>query len=173
MAMKQDRIAKVRKPQKTSGMIYILAVLLFITGCTARGRISNNNSYSEEASMKPNICTTTDLEVAVKLFPSLEGAESLEMEQLKYGGSSSPRLLPAPVDYQYRGYITLSDEAAAKYAHDYIFTDADPKVSFEAIKERDGRWKYSDEFQMEIIKSGLVGDVWLDGNTILFSIGTM
>ena len=171
--MKKDHIVKVRKPQKIYGMIYILAVLLCIVGCTEKGKISNNYSSSEEASMKPNICTTTDLEVAVKLFPSLKGAESLEMEQLKYGGSSSPSLLPSPVDYQYRGYITLSNEAAAKYAHDYIFTDADPKVPFEAIKMRDGRWKYSYEFQKDIIKSGLVGDVWLDGNTILFSIGTM
>lgn len=172
--MKEEHIAKVGNSKKSFIMIYVLLVLMIcITGCTVRGRISNNDSSVEEESMKPSISTTTNLEVVVKLFPNLEGAETIEMEQLKYGGSSSPRSLPAPVDYQYRGYITLTEEASTKYTQNYIFTDAEPKISFEAIKERKGQWKYSYDFQKEIIKSGLVGDVWLDGNTLLFSIGTM
>ena len=143
---------------------------LCITGCTVRGKAGDNDSSGGKEPVKPDICTTTNINAAMQLFPSLEGVEAVEMEQLKYGGSSSPRSLPAPVDYQYRGYITLSDEAAEKYGHDYSFTDADPKVSFEVLKERNGHWKYSYEFQQKIIKSGLIGDVWLDGNILLFSI---
>ena len=171
--MKPERIEKAKVSKITYLLVYILTITLCITGCTVRGGAGNNDSSNEGELMKPSICTTTDINAVVKLFPSLEGAESVEMEQLKYGGSSSPRSLPTPADYQYRGYITLSDEAAEKYGHDYSFTDANPKVSFEILKERNGHWKYSYKFKKKIIKSGLVGDVWLDGNILLFSVGTM
>jgi hypothetical protein len=41
------------------------------------------------------------------------------------------------------------------------------------LEKREGEWKYSHEFCKDMIKSGLVGNVWLDGSTLLFSVGTM
>ena len=123
--------------------------------------------------MEPSISTSTDVAVIEKLFPSLEGAETIEMEQLKYGGSDRPEVLPAPVDYNYRGYITLSEAAAEKYASAYSFTEMQPQVSFASVKEREGQWTYSFDFSKEIIPAGYSGYIWMDGTTLLFDIGTM
>ena len=128
---------------------------------------------NEEALMNPIISTSTDLKLVERLFPSLEGAVSLEMEQLKYGGSEGTDKLPGPTDYIYRGYIVLSDEKAGLYTNTYNFTATEAKVPFESIKERAGNWKYSYDFNKEIIPAGYVGTVWIDGNTLLFDFGTM
>ena len=45
--------------------------------------------------------------------------------------------------------------------------------AFDLIKERTGNWKYSYDFNKEIIPAGYVGTVWIDGNTLLFDFGTM
>ena len=76
----------------------VLTMTLCITGCTVRGKAGNNDSSDGKEPVKPDICTTTNINAAMQLFPSLEGVEAVEMEQLKYGGSSSPRSLPAPVE---------------------------------------------------------------------------
>lgn len=55
----------------------------------------------------------------------------------------------------------------------YLCTDAEPDISFEVLERREGQWRYSDEFQKDVLKEGLVGNVWLNGRTILFDIGTM
>lgn len=137
--------------------------ILSTTGCGASG-----------SSESPAVTTSTDTAVMKNLFPNLEGVEAVEMEQHKYGGSDGIDLLPGPTDYQYMGYITLSDDAATKYADTYDFKEVTtPKVFFTNIQQRDGQWRYSYEFGKDIIKKGLVGNVWMDGNTLLFSVGTM
>ena len=154
-------------------MLRFLVAMLCVSGCALKKGPDNSNPSREGTLAEKNIYTTTDLEAAVSLFPSLKGIETLEMEQIVYGDSSSRRTIPGPSDYLYRGYITVSDEAAAEYAHDYVFSDAAPDVSFETIRERKGPWKYSYDFQKNHIKNGYFGDMWINGNTILFSIGTM
>ena len=145
-------------------MVYCVAVLYMENG---------GISDTSDSRPVPVAINTTELNAVGKIFPGLNGAVSAQVEQLKYGGSSSRDALPSPVDYQYRGYITLSEEAAARYAEEFSFADAEPEVSFEIIKKQTGHhWKYSDEFEQTIIRNGFVGDVWLDGDTILFSVGT-
>lgn len=145
-------------------MVYCIAVLYMENG---------GISDTSDSRPVPVEINTTDLNAVGKIFPGLNGAVSAQVEQLKYGGSSSRDALPSPVDYQYRGYITLSAEAAARYAKEFSFADAVPEVSFEILKKQTGHhWKYSDEFEQTIIRNGFVGDVWLDGDTILFSVGT-
>lgn len=122
--------------------------------------------------MKPIISISTDLNVIEKLFPSLEGAMAIEMEQLKYGGSEDEESLPVPVDYKYRGYVTLSDDVAKLYEETYIFNETSPKIVFESINEREGNWKYSFELSKTIIPEGYVGNVWMDGNLLLFEFGS-
>ena len=49
-----------------------------------------------------------------KMFPSLEDALETQWEQIRLG--SGDGRTPGPTDYQYQGYIILSDEAAEKHA---------------------------------------------------------
>lgn len=141
--------------------LFILFAILCLTGCTAKG----NNDVKPVMSEDPG--------AASRLFPALAGIESVEMEIQKYGGSHPRDALPSPTDYRYRGYITLSEAAADRYVGTYQFTDAEPDISFEVLERREGQWRYSDEFQKDVLNEGLVGNVWLSGRTLLFDIGTM
>lgn len=130
---------------------------------------STNNSRTDSVDniMNPN----TDVEVVEKIFPNLEGIESVEYEITKLGNGTAS--VPGPTDYQYQGYIILTDEAAEKYASSYTWGDFDNDVTFETISERSGDFKYDPHFTKDIIKkSSYDGKVWIDGNIILFSVHT-
>ena len=122
--------------------------------------------------MDPKIVTSTDISTAESIFPALKGVEKVEVEELSYGGSSDRTGIPGPTDYLYRGYITLSDEAAEKYMEKYSFEEAEAEVPFKKISERPGHWMYSREFCMDIMPEGHTGDIWLSGDTLLFDMGT-
>ncbi|MCR4691560.1 MAG: hypothetical protein K5739_09470 [Lachnospiraceae bacterium] len=145
-------------------------LLACITGCSA-GKSSGQNSQS--APVEPVITTTTDTAAVSKLLPSLEGVTDFEAEQLKYGENDNPRELPDQVSFKYHGYITLSKEAAEKYANAYDdFTEADPSVSFEQVQQREGNWLYSPKMCKDLLGPGIFGDIWMSGNVILFDLGT-
>ena len=130
----------------------------------SNSRTSNN---SEETIMNPS----TDVAVVEKIFPNLEGIESVEFEVTTLGSGNST--VPGPTDYQYQGYIELTDEAAEKYASSYKWEDFDNDVTFETINTRSGDFKYDPMFTKDIIKkSSFAGKTWVDGNTILFSVHT-
>lgn len=141
--------------------IVILSVVLtvIISGCSF-----GTNGRENETSI------ITNTETVNKLFPSLEGVETVEIEVKILGKNSF--FLPGPNDYRYQGYITLSDDAASGYAEDYSFTSDDPDVEFEKIKSRDGQWMKSNDFTKEIKPDYYNGNVWIDDNTILFSVNT-
>ena len=141
-------------------LILVLALLVCATACT------NGKRAGEEAKSS----VSTDISAIEKLFPSLEGATEIEWEQVTLGSGDSR--VPGPTDYRFQGYIVLSDDAAQKYASSYDFTEAEPDVTFENIKEREGKWKYSEDFCKDIIPEYYPGSVWIDGNTILFSVTT-
>lgn len=140
-------------------VLIIMAVSLCAGGCAERNR------KNEEIT----VVTSTDPGAAAELFPALEGIEEIEMEQVRYGGSTPL----GPADYQYSGYITLSEKMAGRYAEAYEFEDiVPPDVTFYEVPERSGDWKYSRDFRKDIVRKSLVGDVWMDGTTLLFSVGT-
>ena len=160
------------KPVIDKGFALLLTAMLLscLAGCSFGGGAGQN---AQSGSADPKITTTTDTASVSKLFPSLEGVASFEAEQLQYGGNDNSRDIPDQVSYQYHGYVTLSAEAAAKYAQDYDdFTEATPSVPFEQIKEREGDWKYSPSLCKDLLGPGLFGDVWMSGDMILFDIGT-
>ena len=122
---------------------------------------------------EPAVVVSTDTETAEELFPSLEGIVSSEIEQVRYGGSKRGMSLPSPTDCIYRGYITLSDTAAKKYASEYSFTKRDVRVSFEAIEERKKDWEHSAAMDSELVPPRYAGFTAVSGNTVLFEIGTV
>ena len=137
-----------------------VAAIVLLAGCS-----SSDN--------EPKATVVKGVEVAENLFPSLEGIESAEIEELKYGGDND-RSVPGPADYEYRGYVILSNDAATAYAATYDFTKTIPvpDVSFALLDECTGDWKYSKEFRDKLVPAGYVGDVWLDGTIILFDISS-
>ena len=151
---------------------YTMSKNVFPEGYKELSKKLNEIIKKVEILIKPSISKSTDLNMIEKLFPSLEGAVAIEMEQLKYGGSEDTETLPGTVDYKYRGYVTISDESAKQFETTYIFTETAPKVIFETINEREGNWRYSFDLCKNIIPEGYVGNVWMDGNTLLFEFGT-
>lgn len=115
----------------------------------------------------------TDLTAVPKLFPSLNGVSDFEAEQLKWGGDDRTGV-PGPEHYEYHGYIVLSEEAAAEYwdRYDFVTPSSTVSVSFEVLSDRGGNWKYSKDFADNIMDKSLTGDVWMDGNTLLFNLQT-
>ena len=137
-------------------------LMLSLVACSG-GNGSRTGEDNPEAELR------TDIEGIEKLFPALEGAVTevdWEMKRLGTGDT----FLPGKYAYQCQGYITLSDEAAEKYASSYEWTDVSPKVEFEAVTEREGNWKASHDFEQEVFDGHITGHVWLDGNTILFTL---
>ncbi len=149
------------------GVILCVILGLCLVGC------SNHKKDTDDTADGMSVSQSTDLTVIEKLFPSLEGCCGAETEQLKYGGSEGSDRLPGTVDYKYRGYVTLTDKAAQALSENCSFTEVQPQVTFESIEEREGKWQYSLELCEKIVPEGYVGTVWMDGNTLLFDIGTM
>lgn len=117
---------------------------------------------------------TDATEVAKDIFPTLDGIESVEMEQVRIGGTQDRDLVPGPADYSYQGYIELSSEAIRGYAESYDFLEGSvPQVEFHTVGKRDGQWHHCHALCEAVIKPGLFGDIWMDGNTVLFHVYTM
>ena len=151
------------KISRQSLMILLSLITCFsLTGCF-------NGNNSRNSSNISNVYTSTDKQAISNMFPGLEGVESTEWEEIKRGGDGSRLELPGPTDYEYHGYIILSDEAANKYNNEYTFTSATPNVPFEALTGHDSNWQYSEEFTKDVI-GNYSGYVWFDGKEILFSI---
>ena len=143
----------------------LLALCIFcMAGCNGR-----NGTDTGRNSAKTYYSTETD--AVEKMFPSLEGIKAAEWEQVTMG--SGREEVPGPTDYRYQGYITLTDEAAEKFASEYSFDDAAPDVELETVSEREGQWKFSNEFNNDMKPEYYSGKMWIDGNTIFFSITTM
>lgn len=138
----------------------VLTLLVCATACT-KDRTAGSEAKSS---------VSTDISAAEKFFPSLEGVTEIEWEQVTLGSGNDRA--PGPADYKFQGYIVLSDDAAQKYASSYDFAEAKPDVTFENIKEREGNWKYSEDFCKDMIPEYYLGSVWIDGNTVLFSVTT-
>lgn len=146
-----------------------LLILLSIINClNLTGCLYGNNARNTNTS---NVYTSTDIQAISNMFPGLEGVESAEWEEIKRGGDGSRLELPGPTDYEYHGYITISDESAEKYSNEYTFTSATPNVPFEALIAHDSSWLYSQDFTKDII-GNYSGYVWFDGKKILFSINS-
>lgn len=142
----------------------LLCALVPITGCSSAWR---------QGDVPKSVARFDDVETAERILPSLEGIESVDMEQVRVGGTQSRDLVPGPADYVYQGYVTLSDEAAEGYAESYDLHDGGtPQVELEAVEGRDGRWLHDHDLCEDLIKGGLFGDVWLDGNTMLVCVYT-
>lgn len=115
----------------------------------------------------------TDLSAVPKLFPSLNGVKEFEAEQIKWGGNDRTAV-PGPTDYEYHGYIVLTEEAAEEYRNQYDFDGTSPAISFQfsVVADRGGNWKYSKDFEKAVVDPTLTGHVWMDGNTLLFELRT-
>lgn len=153
---------------KKRAILMIVLVLVLLTGCNAS---DGNGHKSENNNEETEIIMSTDTNAIAKLFPQLTGVESAEWEQITLGDGTSE--LPGPTDYRYQGYITLTNEAAENYLSSYSWTPDTPDVSFSEIEPKDGNWNYSEDFADAIIPGYYSGSIWIDGNTILFSVTTM
>ncbi len=148
-----------------SSVIALLMTFSLLAGCTGPGR-GEDNIASEEVN-RP----MTDTSFIAKVLPGLEGVTETEWEEIRLG--SDDRMVPGPTDYQYEGYVTISEEAADKYLSEYEWSEAEPDVTFEYIRERDGDWKYSYDFEKAVSEGAHYSvSVWIDGNTILFKAMT-
>jgi hypothetical protein len=148
---------------KRTGIAILLAVMV-LAGC------ANSNSANEGITQDYQQLDITSKDAIAKMFPSLEGVLDSEWEQIKLG--SGDDRTPGPSDYKYQGYIVLSEEAADKYASSYEWKEAEPDITFESIETRSGSWNYSYDFCKDIIPGYYGGEMWIDGNVILFSITT-
>ncbi|MBR1470525.1 MAG: hypothetical protein IJ600_02640 [Lachnospiraceae bacterium] len=136
------------------------------TGSNANNSNTNNSNVSTQ--------TYTDVSVVKEIFPGLDGIESAEYEIVPLG-SSPDNSVPGPLDYQYQGYIVLTDEAKENLVQAYAWEGAEPAVEFETIAERDGTYRYSPYLNRDVIKkSSYAGRVWLaeEENTVLFVVHT-
>lgn len=158
MQKKQRIISKIIRSVRI-----IVITLIFVMGITA---CTSEKKADENAVTNPS----SDMKAVEKFFPSLEGAVETQWEQITLGEGNERT--PGPTDYQYQGYIILSEDSAQKYESAYEWNQAEPDVEFESIEEREGNWKYSGDFRKDIIPEYYGGSVWKDGNTILFSITT-
>ncbi len=153
---------KIMKPI-FNGIILVM-IILCVFACSGKNQV--DDTEVEEKIMNPS----NDMQAISKMFPSLEGATESQWEQIKLG--SDDESIPGPNDYKYQGYIVLSEDAAKNYAESYDWKEVKPDVNFESIEVREGNWKYSYDFCMDYIPKYYAGEVWIDGNTILFSITT-
>ena len=145
-----------------------MLILAMILGTTACSKEKLNDRTRNDT---PEVHQSDSMEAIAKMFPSLEGAVETDWEQITLG--SGDDRIPGSTDYKYQGYIVLSDDAAEIYASAYEWKEVDPEVTFESVEAREGTWKYSYDFCKDIIPGYYGGLVWIDGNTILFSITTM
>ena len=146
MSNKGEKVLKMK-------VVLALALIFILAGC-------------EETENK----VSTDLGSIAVFFPELEGAQEAEWEQITMGSGDSR--VPGPTDYKYQGYVTISGEAAEKYASSYEWEEREPKVELENIEERSGEWKYCYDFEKDMLQGRYGGSIWIDGDKILFSIIT-
>ncbi|MBO4456950.1 MAG: hypothetical protein J5802_04455 [Butyrivibrio sp.] len=148
----------------------ILCVTMMFSMVACSNRVGSRDGSRESGSRngEAEAELRTDLDGIEKLFPTLEGVTEAEWECKPLGSGDS--FVPDPHDSLCQGYIILSDEAAEKYASSYEWTDVSPKVDFEVVTEREGNWKASHDFEVEVYNGNLKGNAWIDGNTILFTL---
>ena len=116
----------------------------------------------------------TDVSVISEIFPGLEGIDSVEYEVVPLGTNNSPDVA-GPTDYQYQGYIVLTDEAAEALTAAYEWEDAEPEVAFVSITDRGGDYKSCVNLINDTLKkASYSGNAWYnaDEKTVLFAVHT-
>lgn len=166
------------KPTRHKAFVPVIRIVLagvLVAGMGAMAGCLNSQRTGQDAAFSvSHVDGTQAAQEAKRLLPGLEGIESADIEQIKYGGTQPSDFVPTPTDYYYQGYVELSDEAARKYASSYDFVEGTvPQVDFQEVIARDGKWLYSYEFDKAVIGERSIGNLWLDGNTVLFSLHTV
>lgn len=147
-------------------------------------RYAKKHGYEfEKLPMVSSVGTTTEQDMGQKVrndteplkawFPKLEGIVFAEWEYDEDQKDSFP-LLPAPGSYSAKGYIVLDNETAKAYLSSYEWKEAVPDVAMKYVSSdrlENSTWLFSAQFDKEFRPRSFIGQLWFDGEAVLFNGG--
>ena len=152
--------------KKILSLVLIATLAMSITGCKGN---ESKQSYKESAFGPVSSCEIrSNLDMVENRMGNLEGTTAVNFESLKMGTGEG--WLPDSTDYTVQGYVTLTDEAAEKYASSYDWDEGTPEFNLLELQQQDieGSWYQSPDFNKDIFTNCNSGSAWLNGNTLFF-----
>lgn len=137
------------------------------------GNLKYYKTSDDENIIGDDLERITDLEKAKILFPNLDGIESCEFEYYRLGPTNEVSRVPGPSTYQANGYIVLDDTIMQKYIDQYEWTSATPNIEMLEIFTRNfenNEWLSSDNFKYDVKNPSYNGTLYINENTIWFSL---